>query len=488
MTKEELFKITNGFTGAQISNGIHANFEGLVDDIELRNVGYTEYGGSIDSLSLPQAAVEMLTYGVEWDITVQDPILTRIGNPLLHKSLPIQSKMKGCIWNPGLKQIAYYLDPNDWSKKEDGTASVLDGTDGYVRVEIPEFYGKSEIDGNKRRVRISETKIDDSWTRIPHMVVDAYRCTLDTSTTTVKAVSVVNTTSAFRGGHNRTSYDTYLSTDPFRSDLGKPRTNQTRANMRKYARNASSELLTYEQYKWIFYWLYVIEYANFNSQAAFNNNLTSDGYHQGGLGNGITTVNSNHWNYYNGYYPLIPCGYCNDIGNFTGIKEAQITMPAASGAEPSQVYTLQVPRWRGFDNPFGDTWTNLEGIIVDADADNHSNNMDYVYTCNDPSKFGDTLTEDYVKVAESIHQDGYVKAFDLGETANIIASQVGGSTTTYMCDYHWTGDKNAALRTVRVGGSADSGAGAGLGYLTSNAAVSVAWTYIGFRSVSGLGS
>lgn len=484
MTKEELFKITNGFTGAQISNGIHANFEGLVDDIELRNVGYTEYGGSIDSLSLPQAAIEMLTYGVEWDITISNPHLTRIGNPLLHKSLPIQSKMRGCIWDPGLKRIAYYLDPNDWSKKEDGTASVLDGTDGYVRVEIPEFYGKSEIDGNKRRVRICETKIDDSWTRIPHMVVDAYRCTLDTSTSTVKAVSVVNTTAAFRGGGNRSDYDTYLSTDPFRSDLSKPRTAQTRANMRTYAKNAGSELLCYEYYKWIFYWLYVIEYANFNSQEVYNANLTSDGYRQGGLGSGVTTINGGYWNYYNGQYPLTPCGYCNDIGNSTGIKDMTVVTPTVSGGDSTQTYTFKVPRWRGFDNPFGDIWTNLDGILIQQSAVGSSTKNVYIST--DSQNYGDdeSAKAKMKLVGEQVRTEGYIKAFDLEQTAEIIPSTVGGSATTYMCDYNYSGSNDTSLWLLIVGGSATNGSGAGLGYFNSHHGVALSNANVGFRSLN----
>jgi hypothetical protein len=60
--------------------------------------------------------------------------------------------------------------------------------------------------------------------------------------------------------------------------LCKPRTNISRAVMRTYAKNADSELLCYEFYKWIFYWCYTIEYANLNSQADFNAELTSDGY------------------------------------------------------------------------------------------------------------------------------------------------------------------------------------------------------------------
>lgn len=62
-----------------------------------------------------------------------------------------------------------------------------------------------------------------------------------------------------------------------------------------------------------------------------------------------------------------------------------------------------MPRWRGFDNPFGDISTNLDGIIIDADADNHPNSMNYVYTCQDAGKYADTLNDSYVKVGEEIH-------------------------------------------------------------------------------------
>ena len=106
---------------------------------------------------------------------------------------------------------------------------MLDGTDGTVRVYVPEFWGKSEIDGNKRRVWISNTDLG-GWTYIPAMVIDAYKCTVDTTVAgTPKAVSVINISAAFRGGNNKIDYDTYLSTDVFRTDLGKPRTNITRA-------------------------------------------------------------------------------------------------------------------------------------------------------------------------------------------------------------------------------------------------------------------
>jgi hypothetical protein len=153
--------------------------------------------------------------------------------------------------------------------------AVLNGYDGTVRVHCPDFYIKSYSEGTTRKVYISTIRIDPSWTHQPEILIDAYRSTvLNTvpenmgylSTLPVNsAISVVNTETYCRGGSNRLAYNHYLTTDPFRTDLGKPRTNINRATARTYARNVGSELLSYEQYKNIFYWLWVIEYANFNS-------------------------------------------------------------------------------------------------------------------------------------------------------------------------------------------------------------------------------
>lgn len=436
--------------------------------------------GGIDYTGLE----DIYSYGVEWDSTVADPTLTRIGNPLLHKSLPIQSQYKGCVANGA--EINYYLNPNDWSQKADGTPSVLDGTDGTVRVHIPKFYGKSGVEGTKRWVRMSTIKMDNTWIEIPEMLVDAYRSTVDTTVSaTPKAVSVVNTTAQFRGGGNRTANDTYLDTDAFRSDLGKPRTNISRANMRTYATNAGSEMLCYEYYKWVFYWAWVIEYATFNSQATYNAELTADGYHQGGLGPGITdwNNNANGWSGYNGTYPITPCGYCNDIGNFTGIKELVIPETVVNESTTVPTKTFKVPRWRGFDNPFGDIWTNLDGIILERTAANQPSS---VYTTSNSSAFGDdnTAKGKMTVAGKEIASDGYTKDFDLGSKGEIIPSVVGGSATTYMCDYHWCNADSTSLRTLFVGGSANDGGAAGLGYFNSYGGVGSVASSVGFRTLN----
>lgn len=506
---------------------------------------------------------DVLAYGVRFNMTVADPHLTRIGNMSLHKSLPIQSQLKGCIAQRG--KVIYWLNESDWRfRKEaitelvdltvrgdvytmesrifqtlqydkqwvkiDGVAcqissidtkagiatllvndklkalslksgvksielgAVLNGYDGTVRVYCPGFYIKSTVNDNVAKVLLSTVKIDSTYTYQPEILVDAYRSTILkevpenmgylTKLTDRCAISVVNTNAYCRGGNGeRQQGDQYLATDPFRTDLGKPSTNISRSKMRDGSGYSGSQMLSYDQYKNIFYWLYVVEYANFNSQEAYNATLTDEGYHQGGMGNGITIMKN--WKSYNDFYPLTPCGYGNTLGNGTGLVPLTIPGFVISGTTTMQTaQTMQMPRWRGFDNPFGDCLTNLDGILIDADVDNHPNHMNYVYTCQDASKYADTLNDSYAKVGEEIHEDDYTRSFDLGDAAHIIPHVMGGNVTRYICDSHYSGGIDRYLRTLLVGGDATDGMDAGLGCFISVTKVAGAQSNVGFRSVS----
>lgn len=371
--------------------------------------------------------------------------------------------------------------------------SCTNGYDGEVMVEVPEFWIKSWDTNTRREVRITPTYIDDSWEHQPHILIAAYHDTiLNTvpenmgylSTLEVNsAVSVANINAYCRGGTNDTSFDQYITTDRFRSMLGKPITNISRAFARTSCRKSGKEVLSYLQYKRVFYWLYVIEYANFNSQEAYNATLTDEGYRQGGMGPSATILNK--WDVYNASYAITPCGYGNTLGNGTGLVPLNIPQ-FTYGADNTVVNTkvIQMARWRGFDNPFGDICTILDGVIVDADVDSHPNNMNYVYTCQDASKYADTLNDYYVKVGEEIYQNGYTKSFDLGDAAHIIPHVIGGSATEYICDKHVT-QKSKNLCQVIVGGHNNANTFAGLGYFYSQVNVSIAQSISGFRSVSG---
>lgn len=451
-------------------------------------VATLDANGRLTASQMPEA-IEMLSYGVEWDTTVKNPACTRVGNPLLHKSLPIQSALRGCIAVG--KNIKYYLNPNDWTQKADGSgAANLDGTDGYVRVHSPKFYARSFINGTKRQVRFSTVQIDPTWIEIPEMLIDAYHPTIDrTNNASLKLVSVVNTSTYYRGGGNRDAYDSYLATDPARSDLGKPVTRITRAVARTYARNAGSELMCYEYYKWVIYWMFVIEYATFNSQAPVNNTLTADGYHQGGLGDGMTTWDMSELDKYNNYYPITPCGATNALGNFSG--EVAIVVPAWSYGDGGA--TVDVPestyyanRYRGIENPFGDVRTYLDGILIDTNCgrDGRGDNLNIVYTTTDPNAFGETLTDAYHIAGHELHKNGFIGEFDLGETGEIIPSSVNGGPTSKKCDFHHTGSIDTLLRTLLVGGSALFGPENGLSYFDSQYETGDSYSDGGFRSVT----
>lgn len=510
-----------------------------------------------DTTSSPE---DVLAYGVSWPI--DDPgSVTRVGNLALHKSLPIQSGMRGCVAKNGI--IQYYLGEDDWRFRKDATlytlsgvtltvtdgvytitddafatlqygsqyvkvgdvicqvasidtststatltpessleagtyevelGSVLNGYDGEVQVEIPEFYLWSRTADDVCYVYVSTHKCVPYAERIPRMLMDAYMATLLNTvpegmgylSTLVanSAISVVNTEAYCRGGGNRSAYDCYFTgtsstegdtaIDVFRTDLGKPRTSVTRAAMRTYSANAGKVNLCYEYYKAVFFWLYVIEYGNFNSQAAYNSALTSDGYRQGGLGNGLTTRNWSYWSYYNGNCAVTPMGYGNGMGNGTGVKSLSCAMPTASGSTTTQSYTFSMPRWRGFDNPFGDIWTNLDGFISA-----HGSAWHKVYTTKDPDLFGDdatALSGMRLKGLETASQ-GLTKRFSLGENAEIIPCGVGSPN---IGDYHWT-NTTSGYFTLMVGGSLDDGSYAGLGGFYSYYGVAISSSCVGLR-------
>lgn len=75
-------------------------------------------------------------WGIEW--TKDDNDIIRIGNAKFHRELPIQNRLKGCVYNE--KKISYFLNPTGWAKPlEYGLIPPLDGSDGDVGVRVPEF-------------------------------------------------------------------------------------------------------------------------------------------------------------------------------------------------------------------------------------------------------------------------------------------------------------------------------------------------------------
>ena len=412
---------------------------------------------------------EQCAYGVEYDTTVSSPICTRVGNLALHKTLPIQNKMRGCLLDDDGK-VVRYLNPTDW------TTAHRDGSEGQVMVEIPMHYRRFITDGTKIRTMISEYPLP-GYHVVPLHYDSAYEATMQRSTK--KLSSVATTAEDYRGGNNDATLDGTAA-----SQLGMPATQISRTNYRTYARNrkpgsAEWNCYTYEAHKTL-YWLFVVEYATLNSQAEFNAEPTAEGFMQGGLGAGVTNVNGTKWATFNKYYPLIPCGCSDSLGNRTGV--VQYSLPAEYD---ETILTVSVPRYRGIENPFGHIykWTDGINVKISANEENGGTGLSEIYVCHDPELFTDSSYDGYHHVGNLGRTEGYTKNIVFGEEGDILPKESGGGSPSYFCDSHWTKipDSGEALRGLLFGSNAISGANAGLAYANSNCLSSYTLADIGSR-------
>ena len=409
-------------------------------------------------------------YGIEWDAAVSNPNPTRIGKDELHQSLPLQCLMRRCILKDD-GTVNYYLHANDSTKRDNGAAANLDGSDGQYMVELPDMYVRFETDGDKSRCLMSEHPLP-GFTLWGKDYVSAVEATVQRSTN--KLAAVVNTTTDYRGGGNTAAWD-----DTYRSELGRPATSISLTNFRTYARNRGSvnwNCNTYHIHRKL-WWLFAVEYGTFNSQKAFNAELDVNNHRQGGLGAGVTTINSSKWNAFNSYNPFVPCGHTNPLGNHTGVVD--YTMPEEYD---STTTVVSVPSYRGVENPFGHIWKWTDGCkcLIQSEADGGKS---LFYVCDDVSGFTSSGITNYELRGELPRMEGYVKAICLGEHGEIMPSAVGGGSITYFCDYFYTSIPASGVseRGVLFGGDANYGAHAGFVCADTYNAASDANANIGSR-------
>lgn len=417
-------------------------------------------------------------YGVKINTNVADTTLERVGRAELHASLPVQSQMRRCLLNDN-GEVVTYLHATDSTKTDTGAAADLTGASGMVMVEIPEHYRKFEFDGSNILALISAFPLP-GFHKVRKVYRSAYEATLDRTTSTIKLASVVNTTASFRGGNNTSGWD-----DTYRNLLGRPATSISLTNFRNYARNRGAAGLNDKGWNCDLYeaqlntyWLFVIEYAQLNCQTAFTAQLTEEGYRQGGLGDGVTTLESGKWNRFNGYNPFVPCGITNRLGNATGVVDYE--MPEEYGAS----LTVHVPSYRGIENPFGHVWSWTDGlhIAVQSEADG-AKSLFYRAIGDNPANFQDSNYNGYEVRGEIARREGYVKQILCGEYGDILPLAVGAGSTTYFADYFYTSipESGTSLKGVYFGGNAYFGANAGLAYAYTSYAPSDASAHIGSR-------
>lgn len=406
---------------------------------------------------------ERYAYGVEWDMASSSPDGKRVGNMQLHRELPVQSKIRGCVLDNsgGVKK---YLGASSWSQEDMSIDYLLEA----IMAEMDRFWIRFYIKGLKFGCMMSDTPMP-GYTYINKRYMSAFEGGIDRpSMTLLSAYGVGSTNVNRRGGDNTADWD-----GTYRSLLGRPVTNLTRDQFRQAARKRGSgwEMYTHNAHK-ILFWLFAVEYATLDSQKPFNAQKDANGFAQGGLGPGPTQMTD--WTNFNNSNPLIPCGYTNEFGNGSGEK-AYVVKNASGGTHA----TLMANRYRGIENPFGHIWKYTDGANIQVTTGDSG--LSILWTTDDPSNFSDTSYTGYNKKGNICRTNGYAKKMLLGEDGDIVATEIGGSSSTYWCDYYYTYTSANRMQVVLVGGSAGDGSHAGLASVHASLAPSAAARDVGSR-------
>ena len=132
--------------------------------------------------------------------------------------------------------------------------------------------------------------------------------------------------------------------------------------------------------------------------------------------------------------------------------------------------------YRGVENPFGHVQQFIDGINID-----NRTGTCHVYVCHTPNNFADDTMVNYIDTGHAPgfgDTDNYIKdmAF-LGQDCTFYPNELGGSSTTYIPDYHY--NSPSSWRVILTGGHMTNSTFAGLGFLTAQNSSS---TYISFTS------
>ena len=409
--------------------------------------------GNIKTLDAPD------WYGVSWSETSSNPDCTRIGNMDMHRTLPIQSMMKGYIYFKDGNPLYRMLKLNDsWTKCENYSAggwrdvsTLLEDNNVNVMIKIPEFWW---IDDYVESTETHNLKI------CPH---------------------------AKPGWHHHkeayvSAYEGYIDGNYYRSSKNKiPSVNFTRSTVRPKARanglGNSWNIYTYNEHRAICH-LFLVEYATRNSQKAVNTELTPEGFRQGGLGSGCTTGTAT----INGAqtWSFIPTGSSDSLGSGSGEVTVTIQQTDSSGSNTTTT-TRKCNRYRGIENPFGHVWKHTDDVVSVYISGYGAR---FWYKCDSPDHFGDSISNDnpyYKNIAANAVVTGYKTKIVTTSTCDFFAlSCNNGSETTYWCDYNWD-NTDGSLHCLLIGGSSGSGGTAGLFALNSNAGVGYSDASIGSR-------
>ena len=372
-------------------------------------------------------------YGIEW--VKGSNVCTRIGNMKLHKTLPIQNRLKGCLHDG--KNILHWLNPDGWGLPMDnGEVPILDGSMGDVGVAMPlEYFVKIVYLKDKYQIWISDENFDGTWIRISPCIYSANK-TLTRINNTGKEEAFNACIKADDESHIGGSFGYNKQTDiepelyeKIKAKLhGIPRTDITLTQAIEFCNNRGNgirviDYLHYCALQLLFY----IEYANFDSQAPVNKELSSEGFKQGGLGT-VEVINYEKILYYNFANPIIPTYFQveHNVGNNSFCDGCFILGTDYTGDNTTVNIT---PAYFHGICLFGDGLSYIADIIITKDITD--NNRNIVYKLKDGIKLeeidNDNIKEKCYIIGYQDNSNEYITEFDLSNGLYFIPKSVGSN-------------------------------------------------------------
>lgn len=338
------------------------------------------------------------------------------------------------------------LDPVNHNRFEDGSPAKLDGSMGQYMWCWDAHYETIWLEGTLEYWVVSREPISGKRSYyIPAGGVSALGGGVLDRTNSILC-SIINDSAQYRGGNNDASRD-----GTYRNQLGMVATYLPYKNFSTYARKRGQGWdANWYVAQAVVNFMFAVIFGTRNWQEAYNANKDSNGLFQGGLGAGVT--NMPDWGGFNGYYPIVPTSAGLELGDSCGVSIYNVLKE-----DGTVYYAAPVPVFFGLKNPFGHIWKIVSGEVVDAGAEITS-----VYVAKSLYAGCDvTTTAGMIKAAELPRSEGWVKKVSM-YLLNGLPTEVGGSPSTYYCDYFYTSAKTSqGLRARLVGASAYYGAIAG---------------------------
>lgn len=326
----------------------------------------TNYTGTTKTVSVAVTEASTGTvFGVVWDYSLSSPALMRLTaqtDPLEVVTNCPTNEPTACIGTTGgSSEFDSYLPWSGMVRKNYVNGQVVDFTgydNGETYVFIPEFWSKivDDSENSKMYFYISSEELT-GFTKHPGSgrYVGRYQC------------------------------DANFESKP----NGYAKTNISLADFRTGISGVNNDRFVYDVHTYMaIVMLYIVEWADLNSQAK--------------IGYGVAS------------------------GNINAKQLGETDVLAYHTGRTNDTYNTSAIQYRWIENIYYNVWHFLDGILV---------NDGKVYVCLDNSKYSNAITNDYIDTGIIMPTNqGWIKNLDCLNNTYLFPQGVGGSNATYVCD------------------------------------------------------